>query len=305
MNSSFSGERFLNAGVTEPAAVAISAGQTISLQKCLRILDSEMSTNGTSVIDKNSSLGIQMMRFCTFMNSSSCGAVSAFHGKQCSSASFVCPPDTRILTQEAGVPTVPPISHVPSLCTWSSEAKLPTVVDSFHAKYGHSLAGSRMYADGNEFDSAATGKCGPWLGSGSEISSYFWAAGRRAELRPETQKASNLLRKRAVKEWEWHTSSISFGEAVRESKTAGVVDRTKRQRQLPSAADNALWSNHVFLPIFVMFHLNPNGALIAVIWRTVRLDGMTCLIWSVRVSWQRFWPHGSFILTLLLSWNTQ
>jgi hypothetical protein len=91
MNSSFYGERFLNSAVVQLTTAAISAGQAIKIQKCIWILNSE-SPNGTTVMESNSSLGIQIMRFCAAMNESDCSVVAAFHGKQCSSARFACPP---------------------------------------------------------------------------------------------------------------------------------------------------------------------------------------------------------------------
>ena len=88
--SSFYGQPFLNAAATQLVEAAIRGGTAINMEKCLWILDSEIPPNGTMVIESNSSLGIQVMGFCTTMNSSDCAAVAVFHGKQCSSARFGC-----------------------------------------------------------------------------------------------------------------------------------------------------------------------------------------------------------------------
>jgi len=91
-NSSFYGQPFLNAAATQLVEAAISTGTAINMEKCEWILGSEVPYNGTIVIESNSSLGIQIMRFCTAMNSTDCTVVAALHGKQCSSASFSCQP---------------------------------------------------------------------------------------------------------------------------------------------------------------------------------------------------------------------
>ena len=90
--SSFYGQPFLNAAATQLVEAAIRGGKAINMEKCLWILDSEIPPNGTMVIESNTSLGIQVMGFCTTMNSSDCAVVAVFHGKQCSSASFDCQP---------------------------------------------------------------------------------------------------------------------------------------------------------------------------------------------------------------------
>ena len=90
MNSSSYGLRFLGASATRLVKAAISAGHDINIQKCLWVLDCEIPRNGIMVMESNSSLGIQIMRFCVTMNPSRCAAVAAFHGKQCSSARFGC-----------------------------------------------------------------------------------------------------------------------------------------------------------------------------------------------------------------------